>query len=399
MGRPRKDLTKTNLKKSEITKEPPVQMLGFSVSSPDKFKPAVIQEKANDLYKLAKTYKCCACGEGSNDQAKTFPKSYSAVYSGINYYLPICKRCIDVLFELMNAQLMDQDLAFRRVCMMFDVYYSPELVKDTIAVAPPNQRMSTYMRQSTRKIFANKTYGDTLYEEAQERDSVRLENEVLKQQNYTLTETNTQLTDLLDTREKELEEARKVQAVVTLEGGDENVSAEMLEFWGSGFTIEDYKFLQRKYDTWIATHECKTHSQEVIFQQISMLEWRIWMANTQGSSDKIEALTKQLNDYLRTADVCPKKEQDNVLADTQSFGTLIEKYEKTRPIPESEPSGLAKYICIWFFGHLCNLIGVKNPWSEMYEEEIAKYTVTPPQFEDEDNDNSASFEEVFGDAQ
>ena len=41
------------------------------------------------------------------------------------------------------------------------------------------------------------------------------------------------------------------------------------------------------------------------------------------------------------------------------------------------------------------MFGFKNDWSQLYEDEIAKYTVNKPQI-DEDDENLVSYEDIFG---
>ena len=55
--------------------------------------------------------------------------------------------------------------------------------------------------------------------------------------------------------------------------------------------------------------------------------------------------------------------------------------------------GIAKYITIYFLGHLCKMMGIKNSYSRMYEAEMAKYKVEKPEYEDDDE---ALFDAVFG---
>ena len=68
---------------------------------------------------------------------------------------------------------------------------------------------------------------------------------------------------------------------------------------------------------------------------------------------------------LGSANLKPVQNNDNALADSQSFGTLIKKFEEEKPIPEPDPEwkdvdGIVKYITVYFLGHLCKMIGIKN---------------------------------------
>ena len=85
----------------------------------------------------------------------------------------------------------------------------------------------------------------------------------------------------------------------------------------------------------------------------------------------------------------PSQTNDNALADQNTFGTLIKKWETERPIGEPDEEWkdvdeIERYISTFFLGHLCNLVHVKNDYEELYREEMAKYTVTPPEYEEDD---------------
>lgn len=133
-----------------------------------------------------------------------------------------------------------------------------------------------------------------------------------------------------------------------------------------------------------------------MFKQICYAQLDILKAKRAGQPTK--DLTKTLQDLLATANLQPKQTKDNTLAEQNTFGTLIRKWENERPIPEPDEEwkdvdGIAKYITIYFLGHLCKMMGIKNSYSRMYEAEMAKYKVEKPEYEDDDE---ALFDAVFG---
>ena len=132
-----------------------------------------------------------------------------------------------------------------------------------------------------------------------------------------------------------------------------------------------------------------------------MLELQILKAQIAGNSTV--ALQKQLNEFMNSANVQPKQNNDNALVEANTFGTLIKKWENERPIAKPAPEWedvdyIKKYISVYFLGHLANMIGIKNKlgdeWSRLYDEEIKKNTVKPPSYFEEEAD-TPSFEEVF----
>jgi hypothetical protein len=105
---------------------------------------------------------------------------------------------------------------------------------------------------------------------------------------------------------------------------------------------------------------------------------------------------------LSTANLSPKQSKEDQISETETFGTLIRKWEDEQPIPEPDPEfadvdGMRKLVNTWFFGHLAKMFNIKNDYSDEYDEEVAKYTVTPPRYDDED-DNGVDIDAVFGNA-
>lgn len=54
---------------------------------------------------------------------------------------------------------------------------------------------------------------------------------------------------------------------------------------------------------------------------------------------------------------------------------------------------------VFFFGHLCKMFNIKNDYADMYEEEVAKYTVSrPQQVQDVADDESDYTDTLFREA-
>jgi hypothetical protein len=119
------------------------------------------------------------------------------------------------------------------------------------------------------------------------------------------------------------------------------------------------------------------------------------------SGDKVDGLIRSFNDLLGSANIEPVQNKDNSLADQNTFGTLIQKWENERPVPEPDPEwedvdGIGRYIRTYFLGHLCKMLNVNNSYSRLYDEEIAKYTVDSPHYEE---DCESSYDDIFGKAE
>ena len=85
-----------------------------------------------------------------------------------------------------------------------------------------------------------------------------------------------------------------------------------------------------------------------------------------------------------------KNDTDGAMENTP-FGVWIRRWENQRPIPEPDPElkdvdGIIRYISIWFLGHLCKMLGIKNTYCKLYEDELAKMKVERPEYEDDDDE-------------
>ena len=316
--------------------------------------------------KKTHTYKCCVCAHSTdNIEDGMFPDSYSNLYAGWAYHLPICKDCIDKLYEAYTQkQHMTPEEAARRICMCFDVYYCQGLVDVMLKGSKPKKRMSFYISKTSLFQFANKTYADTLAEEK---------------------------------AKAEKEAANKVVS----DDEEVGIKEKDFNFWGFGFNADDIKFLNNKYTDWTTSHECSTHSQVVIFKQMCMLELQI-LKNMQ-SGQPTAPLQKQLNDFMNSGNLQPKQNNDNTFVETNTFGTFIKKLENDRPVSKPDPEWedvdkIKHYVSVWFLGHLCKMIGLNNKfgqkWTRLYEEEVDKFTAYPPTYFDNDGE-APTFDEVF----
>ncbi|MNK45788.1 hypothetical protein D3C87_645590 [compost metagenome] len=158
-------------------------------------------------------------------------------------------------------------------------------------------------------------------------------------------------------------------------------------FWGKGFENDEYLYLENQYEALLNAYECDSYAQEMLFQEIA--HKRLEIQKLREKEKPTDKEIKTLNDLLTSSNIKPVQETGANAAEQATFGTLIKKYENERPIPEPDPmwadvDGIKKYIQVWFLGHLCQMLGIKNSYSEMYEEEKNKYTVDAPLYEEDE---------------
>ena len=307
---------------------------------------------------------CCCCGKKYVRQKGNFPFSNSPLFAGNGSYVPICKNCIDKYFiTLTDFFSGNEEKAVDRMCQICDWYYNDDILAATRKISADRSRIGAY--PSKAQLPQNKAKGTTYLDTIKDRASVNIN-------------------DLSD-----YEEAREDLAEL-------KVRKKTISMFGMGYSTEQYKFLQEQFDDWIGRCECKTKAQEELFKNLCIAQLNIQIAQQTGG--KVKDAMDTFQSLLGSANLKPVQNNDNALADSQSFGTLIKKFEEEKPRPEPDPEwkdvdGIVKYITVYFLGHLCKMIGVKNSYARMYDEEMAKYRVEKPQYE---GDDEALFDSVFG---
>jgi hypothetical protein len=201
-----------------------------------------------------------------------------------------------------------------------------------------------------------------------------------------------------DTMAQEEKDGFVIPTISNISSEDRNVDEETIVFFGAGFNDGDYEFLKREYNDWIARHECKTKAQEEVFKRLCFKQLEILKATQKGEDTKdLDATFQKL---LDTAKLQPKQNSGDTTADNQTFGTLIDKWENTRPIPEideelKDVDKIGLYIDVFFKGHLSKMMGLKNGLSNLYTKFMKNYTVEKPEYSDEEN-SEILFDAIFG---
>ncbi len=316
---------------------------------------------------IKEKYKCFYCGK---DYVETnFYSSTSELYSNTGGKIPYCKQCIGKFYQYFfdrytnEGCLNPEKKAVRRVCMAFDIYFNEKAYNEAVDDAKRRKLdispVGSYMKRVQLNPHREKTYNDTLYEE---------------------------------------EQRNVVEGISERISDETTVDQKTIDFFGTGFTDEDYNFLKREYDDWTARHECSTKAQEEVFKRICFKQLEILKATRRGEDTK--NLDATFQNYLDTAKLQPKQNAGDATADNQTFGTLIDKWENERPLPEideelKDVDKIALYINVFFKGHLSKMMGIKNGMSNLYTKFMKKYTVEKPEYDDDDN-SDALFDAVFG---
>lgn len=310
--------------------------------------------------------KCFYCGK---EYVNTnYYKSHSNFFGNIGK-VPYCKQCIENFYQqyyeiyINEGCLTPEKNAVKRLCAAFDIYYSENVFNAAVSNAKKREMnispMGAYMKMIQLSQYKGKSYDNTISEEEKEDFVTSISENILD---------NTKIDE------------------------------ETINFFGVGFKEEDYEFLKREYEDWTARHECKTKAQEEVFKDICFNRLQNLKALRLGLDTK--DITASFQRMLDSGKLQPKQNSGDTTADNQTFGTLIDKWENERPLPEideelKDVDKIGWYIDVFFKGHLSKMMGLKNGLSNLYDKFIKKYTVKKPEYSDEEN-SEVLFDTIFG---
>lgn len=315
---------------------------------------------------------CSRCGRKYSRRKGYFPVSYAILYKGTGY-VPVCKDCIDTMYNTYLAQCNNAKDAVRQMCRKLDLYWS-ESVYDVVERKSTTRTMMTqYITKINSVSYAGKSYDDTLSEEG------------------TLWNFNQVADDVSDYEDSDIQQNELLET-----------PEEIITFWGSGYSDEMYRELEQRRQYWMSKFPEGTEldvGTEALIRQICSLELDINRDRIAGKS--VDKSVNALNNLLGSANLKPtqQKADGDSAQENTPFGVWIRRWETQRPVPDPDPEledvdGIIKYISIWFLGHLCKMLGIKNTYCRLYEEEIAKMRVDRPEYEDEDDETL--FNDIFG---
>lgn len=316
-------------------------------------------------------YFCTRCTRSFTKQKGNFPGAQSPMWRENGGYLPVCRHCVDELYDHYKEVLGDERAALKRICLKFDIYWGEDVYKMLNKTSTTNSRVLSYISRSNLYQFIGKTYDDTLDEEAAaDADKTAW---ALKQS------------------ESDQEDVEEVQ-----------IDQEVIDFWGPGLTPSMYMELEQRRGYWMSHLPNGVEigiGLEAVIRQICNME--VDINRDRAAGKPVDKAIGTLNTLLGSAMLKPSQKSDGTDAATEKtpFGMWIKRWEDKRPIPEPDPEmqdvdGIVRYIDIWMKGHLAKMLGKKNAYSTLYEKEIAKLRLERPEFDDDDDETF--FSDTFG---
>lgn len=277
---------------------------------------------------MASTITCSCCGKVRPESA--YYKSISPFYQHYGKY-PVCKHCIWKHEESTNDYEVVKD-----ILRSMDKPYLIELWKSSEleAMNEKSNAFKKYMKNVSLPQYSDLNWSHSVFE-------------------Y-----------ISDNNEEEI---------------NKSDIAEIVDYFGKGFTTDEYIKLSNERDSWYNTYDINSKALDELVKQICLTSVELSRARSQNQpTDK---LLKTYQDLLGSANLKPMQESGANALEQESFGTLILKYEKEKPIPKPNPKwkdvdSIKKYMTAFFTGHLMKMLGKENPEvSKVYNEEFDKLTV------------------------
>jgi hypothetical protein len=205
---------------------------------------------------------------------------------------------------------------------------------------------------------------------------VRMMNSMPQYKNVGFTDSDTLL---------HLKNAETIKRAKPKELTDEELK-ESEDFWGRGKTEEDYIWLNSEFSDYLNRYDVSSKTFEDLLVDICLTRLDIRKRREEGKD--VDKQVKTMNELFASANIKPVQETGAQAADQESFGTMIKKFENERPIPDPDPrwtdvDGIRKYIYTFFIAPISKSFGKENPYKEITDPELEKYTVRPRTEDDE----------------
>lgn len=329
---------------------------------------------------------CYRCGQAYGRKKGNFPVSYAVMHKGVGY-TPICKTCVDALYNAYLAQCNSSKLAVRQVCRKLDIYFNESAYELVERKSTTRTMMTQYIQKVNSISYANKSYDDTLSEEGT-LWAIAKPSDIIEMEAYERAKQ-----DLLSSGKISIAASAGDDQAGSDDGKKEHSSAisdEVKAYWGGGYTDEMYEALENRLAYWKSKYPDGYEfdaGTESLLQQICGMELDINRDRADGKS--VDKSVSTLNSLLGSLNLKPvQRNQDDGDASLAKvpLGVWLYRYENKRPLPEDKSDNkILKYVFTWL-GHVCKMLGVKNGYEQMYEDEVSKYRVEMPEYDGDDDE-------------
>ncbi len=307
---------------------------------------------------------CPRCGRMFGKRKGNFSVSYAAMYKGIGY-LTVCKQCVEDLYSMYLSQCNDAKLAVRQMCRKLDLIWDQNVFDSMMKQSTSQTVMGHYLNRVNTVSRAGKCYDDTLAAEG-----------------------TLWMFDIAEQIEQEPDPQEDADVIYE----DDDISDDIKLFWGAGYSADAYRELEQRRASWVASLPSDAVADagtDALIRQICSLEMDINKARASGKS--VDKSVTALNALIGSITKMQKKQDDtdSSVNDTP-LGVWLYRYENLRPLPEidddlKDVNHVKRYVFTWM-GHLCKMLGLKNGYTRMYEDEINRLRVDKPEYDGDDDE-------------
>jgi hypothetical protein len=129
------------------------------------YKAKAKKEKYAEEHGLLQTYHCICCDADYKSLEQNFFNSQSSIFSGFYGRIPICKRCINNLYnKYLGEYNGNEQRATERMCMILNLYWSTSLFNCSARDSAKRTRIESYIARSNLVQYSGKTFDNTLNE-------------------------------------------------------------------------------------------------------------------------------------------------------------------------------------------------------------------------------------------
>lgn len=174
----------------------------------------------------------------------------------------------------------------------------------------------------------------------------------------------------------------KKNKAVNLEELTEEEIKDLQEYWGIGYTEDQYIWLTAEFAKYGFEGDKLTPSLETVISEICLTQLDIRIRRSKGQD--VDKQIKMLNDLMASAGIKPTQESGTGNAELDAYAKWIRHIEDDRPIAKPNPEwedvdGIRKAIVTFFLHPWATLWNKQkeSPYYEEAKEHLEQYTVYP----------------------
>lgn len=251
--------------------------------------------------------RCTACGEDKRP-AIDFYLSRSKLYKFNDGRMPVCKECLSKLFKELNVKYSDEVKALYHLCMLFDIYFDRDLVEKSSAnnnFSDEDNLLKSYMKNVN-------SLNQYKFKDSMSSDCIVLDDSLIKEEKENIEE------DIYEEREM-TPELKKL----------------CLKRWGSGYSDEDYLYLEDNYAEFYEAYAHDTPAERMLLMNITKTLLEGEKSRKSGDKKGYENMLKLVSSMLTDAAIKPSQKKTMGDEVGECFGVFIENLEKNEPVNEA----------------------------------------------------------------